>query len=159
MLAARLSGEPVTTELPLPKFDRVDPAPPLARCRTATIVLATEGGLAPQGNPDGIEMSMATRFGCYSLEGMDRMDPALFAVAHGGYDNRVAQEDPNRLLPLDVLREFEREKAIGRVADVFYTTVRQCDLRGECHALRQRPSPRISASASRKMSGSYFTAT
>jgi betaine reductase len=122
MLAARLSGVPVTTELPLPKFDRVDPAPPLRDVRTATIVLATEGGLAPQGNPDGIEMSMATRFGCYSLEGMDRMDPTRFAVAHGGYDNRVAQEDPNRLLPLDILRELEREKAIGRVADFFYTT-------------------------------------
>jgi glycine reductase len=122
MLAARLSGEPVTTELPLPKFDRVDPAPPLRAVTTATIILATEGGLTPKGNPDGIEMSMATRFGCYSLEGMDRTDPALFAVAHGGYDNRVAQEDPNRLLPLDVLREFEHEMAIGKVAEFFYTT-------------------------------------
>jgi glycine reductase len=122
MLTARLSGEPVTTELPLPKFDRVDPAPPLRDVTTATIILATEGGLAPKGNPDGIEMSMATRFGCYSLEGMDRTDPALFAVAHGGYDNRIAQEEPNRLLPLDVLREFEHEKAIGKVAEFFYTT-------------------------------------
>lgn len=122
MLAARLSGEPVTTELPLPKFDRVDPAPPLRDVSTATIILATEGGLALKGNPDGIEMSMATRFGCYSLEGLDRMDPALFVVAHGGYDNRVAQEDPNRLLPLDVLRELENEKAIAKVAEFFYTT-------------------------------------
>jgi betaine reductase len=122
MLAARLSGEPAITELPLPKFDRVDPAPPLQNVSTATIILATEGGLTPKGNPDRIEMSMATRFGCYSLEGMAGMDPALFAVAHGGYDNRVAQEDPNRLLPLDVLRELENEKAIGNVAEFFFTT-------------------------------------
>jgi glycine reductase len=122
MLAARLSGEAAITELPLPKFDRVDPAPPLHDVTTATIILATEGGLAPKGNPDRIEMSMATRFGCYSLEGLAGTDPTLFAVAHGGYDNRIAQEDPNRLLPLDVLRELEAEKAIGNVAEFFYTT-------------------------------------
>jgi len=34
----------------------------------------------------------------------------------------IGAEDPNRLLPLDVLRDLEREKAIGRVAEVFYTT-------------------------------------
>ena len=122
MLAARLSNEPAITELPLPKFDRVDPAPPIPDLTRATIILATEGGLTPKDNPDRIEMSMATKFGCYSLEGLAGMDPALFAVAHGGYDNRIAQEDPNRLLPLDVMRELEREKVIGKVADVFYST-------------------------------------
>jgi betaine reductase len=122
MLAARLSNEPAVTELPLPKFDRVDPAPLIPDLSRATIVLATEGGLTPKDNPDRIETSMATKFGCYSLDGLARMDPALFAVAHGGYDNRVAQEDPDRLLPLDAAREFESEKVIGRVADVFYTT-------------------------------------
>lgn len=122
MLADRLACKEVSTELPLPKFDRVDPAPSLASLSTATIVLATEGGLAPKGNPDGIEMSMATRFGCYSLENLERIDSSQFGVAHGGYDNRLAQEDPNRLLPLDVMREFEREKTIGSVAGVFYTT-------------------------------------
>jgi glycine reductase len=122
MLAARLSGEPAITELPLPKFDRVEPAPPIADLSRATIILATEGGLTPKDNPDRIEMSMATKFGCYSLAGLAAMDPARFTVAHGGYDNRIAQEDPNRLLPLDVLREFELENVIGKVADVFYST-------------------------------------
>jgi glycine reductase len=122
MLAARLSGRPAITELPLPKFDRVDPALPIADLSRATIILATEGGLTPRDNPDRIETSMATKLGCYSLEGLTGMDPALFTVAHGGYDNRIAQEDPNRLLPLDVMREFEGEKVIGNVADVFYST-------------------------------------
>jgi glycine reductase len=122
MLAARLSGKKPATELPLPKFDSVDPAPPVSDLSEATIVLATEGGLTPKDNPDRIEMSMATKFGCYSLDGMQRMEPNLFSVAHGGYDNRIAREDPNRLLPLDVMREIEREKIIGRVAGVFYTT-------------------------------------
>lgn len=122
MLTAKLSDQPMETELPLPKFDRVDPAPPLLDLSEATIVLATEGGLTSKGNPDGIEMSMATKFGFYSLEGMERMDPDLFTVAHGGFDNRLAQEDPNRLLPLDVMREFEKERTIGKLADLFYAT-------------------------------------
>jgi betaine reductase len=122
MLAARLSNEPAVTELPLPKFDRVEPAPPIPDLSRATIILATEGGLTPKDNPDRIEMSMATKFGCYSLDGLASMDPALFSVAHGGYDNRIAQADPDRLLPLDVAREFESEKVIGKVADVFYST-------------------------------------
>jgi betaine reductase len=122
MLADMVSGRTVETELPLPRFDRVDPALPLPDLSKATVVLATEGGLTPKDNPDGIEMSMATKFGCYSLDDMEKMDPDLFTVSHGGFDNAPAREDPNRLLPLDVAREIERENIIGKVADVFYTT-------------------------------------
>ncbi len=122
MLVEELSGRAVETELPLPRFERVDPAPALEDLSRATVVLATEGGLTPQGNPDQIEMSMATKFGCYALEGLERMDPALFTVAHGGYDNAAARQDPNRLLPLDAARELEKQKVVGKVAGVFYTT-------------------------------------
>lgn len=34
-----------------------------------------------------------------------------------------ANENPNRVLPVDVLREFEREGRIGKLHDYFYTTV------------------------------------
>lgn len=122
MLAALVAGRTVETELPLPKFDRVDWAPPLEDLSQATLVLATEGGLTPQGNPDKIEMSMATKFGCYELAGVETLDPARFTVAHGGFDNSAARQDPNRILPLDAVRELEKEKVIGRVAEVFYTT-------------------------------------
>jgi glycine reductase len=122
MLAAKLSGQEVETELPLPTFEKVDPAPPLKDISQSTIVLATEGGLIPRGNPDHIEVSMATRYGCYSIEGMSALDPESFTVGHGGYDNGAAQANPNRLLPLDVMREIEQAGEIGRLAEVFYTT-------------------------------------
>jgi glycine reductase len=122
MLMAKLSGQLPETELPLPKFEKVDPAPPLQNLRQATIVLATEGGLIPINNPDHIEMSMATRFGCYSVDGFLSIDPKIFTVAHGGYDNSLAQSDPNRLIPLDVMKELEDEGEIGSVAEVIYTT-------------------------------------
>ena len=122
MIVAKLNNQDPETELPLPKFDRVDPAPPVVDLKTATIVLGTEGGLIPKENPDRIEMSMATKFGTYTIEGLPRLDSESYTVAHGGYDNSHAQSDPNRLLPLDVMRELQSEGAIGKVADVFYTT-------------------------------------
>ena len=121
MLAARLRGEPQGTELPLPSFEHVPAAPPLDGLRDAVVILATEGGLTPSGNPDRIEMSMATRYGVYPIGGLDRLDAKRFEVAHGGYDNTAARQDPNRLLPLDALRRLERKGAL-KAGDVFYTT-------------------------------------
>ncbi len=121
MLAARLGGAENITELPLPRFERVQPAPPLDDLAASTIVLVTEGGLAPKGNPDRIEMSMATKYGTYSIAGLERLDSKKFDVAHGGYDNTSARQDPNRLLPLDAVRVLEKEGKL-RVGDVIYTT-------------------------------------
>lgn len=122
MLLARLAGEAPATELPLPSFERVPLAPALKDLSQATIVLVTEGGLTPMGNPDRIEMSMATKYGRYSIEDRDGFDRQNYDVAHGGYDNSLARENPNRLLPLDALRHLERQGLVGRVAPVFYTT-------------------------------------
>lgn len=115
-------GSQPVTELPLPSFDRVPPAAPLADLRTATIILGTEGGLTPADNPDKIEMSMATRWGVYSIQNMDSLSPDAFTVNHGGYDNFLARENPNRLLPLDALRALQSEGVIGSVGEFFYTT-------------------------------------
>ena len=34
-----------------------------------------------------------------------------------------ANEDPDRVLPVDVMREFEKEGKIGKLHNIFYTTV------------------------------------
>lgn len=122
MLLARLRGQDVVTELPLPNFEKVPPAPALEDLAGATIVLGTEGGVTPVDNPDRIEMSMATKWGRYSLEGMAGMDPAKFTANHGGYDNTAAKQDPNRVVPLDVMRELAADHKMGSLAEFFYTT-------------------------------------
>ena len=122
MLVARLAERPVITELPLLHFEKVPPARPLEDLTQATIILVTEGGIIPAGNPDGIEMSMATKFGKYSLSGLDRMTSERFTAAHGGYDNQYAKADPNVLIPLDVLRELVAEEKIAALGEDFYTT-------------------------------------
>lgn len=123
MLVAKLRGEPFKTELPMPVFDRVPPAPPVADLSKAVIALVTSGGIVPKGNPDRIEASSASKYGKYSLCNIDSATPDKFESCHGGYDRSYANENPNRVLPVDVMRELEKEGVIGKLHDYFYATV------------------------------------
>lgn len=123
MLIKKLRGEPFVTELPMPVFDRVPPAPAVKDIKHATIALVTSGGIVPKGNPDRIESANASRFGIYSIAGLDRMSPDKFITVHGGYDPVYATEDPDRVVPLDAMRELEKEGAFGKLFDFYYATV------------------------------------
>lgn len=123
MLLSRLGGEAFATEYPMPEFDRVAPAPPVADLARATLAVVTSGGIVPRGNPDRIAAASANRYGEYSIEGLDRLTPESHQSVHGGYDPTYANADPNRVMPLDVLRELEREGRIGRLHDRYFATV------------------------------------
>ena len=123
MLVAKLNGKPFTTEYPMPSFDRVAPNPAVKDLSHATIALCTSGGIVPKGNPDHIESSSASHYGEYCIAGVDDLTSDKYETAHGGYDPVYANEDPDRVLPVDVMREFEREGKIGKLHDYFYTTV------------------------------------
>lgn len=123
MLLDKLNGRPYTTEFPMPSFDRVEPNPPVKDMGRATVALCTSGGIVPRGNPDHIESSSASHYGEYSIAGMERLTGETHETAHGGYDPTYANADPNRVLPVDILRELEREGRIGRLHEVFYSTV------------------------------------
>lgn len=122
MLLERLAGRPVTTELPMPVFDVVAPAPAVADPARARIALVTEGGLVPTGNPDRLESSRASKYLRYELAGVDTLISRDFQTVHGGYSGVFVNEDPNRLLPVDVFRELVREGRVGSMPDYFYTT-------------------------------------
>lgn len=121
MLLAKIKGEPFEPELELPKFDRVKPAVLQKDLASATVALATDGGLVPRGNPDKMESSRSTRFAVYSIKGLDALSPEDFEANHMGYDTDLVNQDPNRLVPLDVARELEKEGLIGKVHDKVYT--------------------------------------
>jgi betaine reductase len=122
MLLAKLRGEPVEPEIPSPRYDRVSPAPDLKDLHSATIALVTDGGLFPKGNPDRIEAKAATRFGSYSLKGMEGLNPDDYEVNHVGYTPVFVLQDPNRLVPVDVMRDLEKEGVIGKLHEKFYST-------------------------------------
>jgi len=109
MLLRKIGGEPFETEYPIPFFDRVEPRPALSGLKGVTIALVTSGGIVPTGNPDHIESSSASRYGRYPLEGLASADARTHQSAHGGYDTTHVNADPNRVLPIDVWRELERE--------------------------------------------------
>ena len=123
MFAAKLRGETFTTEYKMPVFDRVDPQPAVKDIKHAVIALVTSGGICPKGNPDHIEASSASKFGEYDISGVDDLTSETYCTAHGGYDATYADQDADRVLPVDVLRDLEREGAIGKLHGKFYTTV------------------------------------
>lgn len=122
MLIKKMKGEPFETDLPMPKFDRVAPGPAIEDLSKAKIAVVTSGGIVPQGNPDHIESSNATKFGWYTMENMDRLSKDDYMTVHGGYDRQFVLENPNLVIPLDVLREKEKAGEIGELYPYFATT-------------------------------------
>ncbi len=123
MFVSKLKGEPFETEYKMPVFDRVDPQPAVKDMAHATIALVTSGGICPKGNPDHIEASSASKFGEYDITGVMNLTSETHCTAHGGYDATYADQDADRVLPVDVLRDLEREGVIGKLHNKFYTTV------------------------------------
>ena len=123
MILKRIAGEPYKTEYKMPVFDRVAPAPAIPDMSRAKLALVTSGGIVPRGNPDKIEAASASRFGVYSLQGLSAFSSGTHQTAHGGYDPTFANADPNRVLPLDVVRELESEGAFGSLHGSYYATV------------------------------------
>lgn len=120
LLLAKLAGE-VRTEVTA-SFDDVTPPPPVADMTTATVALVTEAGLVPRGNPDRLESNRAHVWLSYSLEGLAGFDAADWESVHGGYDTGIANRDPDRLVPLDAVRQLAADGQIGAVHETLYTT-------------------------------------
>ncbi len=123
MLLAKVQGGPYTSEIPAPDFGDITPAPPLTDLSAVTVALVTTGGVVPVGNPDGIESRRATRWGRYPVAGLRNLDPGAWTCIHGGFDNQYIGETPDRQVPLDILRDLEREGVIGGVHEFIYSTV------------------------------------
>ena len=122
MLLDKIQGNPFVSEVSQPKYESVAPAPPIKDIGSAVIALVTDGGLVPRGNPDKIESASATHFGKYSIGALDMLSPKDYEVNHSGYDSVFIRQDPNRLVPLDAMRQLEREKAFGRLHPYFFAT-------------------------------------
>ncbi len=123
MLLAKLKGEEIVTEYPMPNFDRVAPNPAVKDMAHAKIALVTSGGIVPKHNPDHIESSSASKYGKYDIASLDELTEDSHETAHGGYDPTYANADPDCVLPVDVLRDLEDEGVIGELHRYFYSTV------------------------------------
>ena len=123
MLVKKLSGKEFETEYEMPSFDRVAPGPAIKDMSKAKIALVTSGGIVPKGNPDHIESSSASKYGQYDIEGVTDLTADTYETAHGGYDPVYANEDADRVLPVDVITDLVKEGRIGSLHKYYYATV------------------------------------
>lgn len=123
MLLKKVNGEPFVTELPIVMKERIPVAPPLADLSKANIALVTSGGIVPVDNPDRIQSASATRWGRYDISNIEKLEPKVFKTIHAGYDPAAADSDPNRVVPVDAMKYFEKEGKIGKLHPYFYSTV------------------------------------
>ena len=122
MVMSKVNGDSFESEMVSTSFEPIPVPGAVQDISKAKVLVITDGGLVPTGNPDKIEGLAATRWGTYSFEGKDNLDGDDYEISHGGYDPRHVEEDPDRLVPLDALREMEKEGAIGELHNEFIST-------------------------------------
>ena len=122
MLLSKMRGEAFEAEVPIKSTEAIPAPPPVPDMSRATVAIVTDGGLVPNGNPDQIPRAFAQVWGAYSIDGMDSLQAGEYEVAHGGYDNRPVEQDPHRLVPVDVLRQMERDGLVGKLHPEFLST-------------------------------------
>ena len=123
MLIKKLNGEEFKTELPISKKDLIPVATPIKKLKEAKIALLTTGGIVPVDNPDRIQSASATRWGRYDISKMDRLKSGEFKTIHAGFDPAAADNDPNVIVPLDVMKDLQKKGVYGKLHDYFYSTV------------------------------------
>ena len=122
MALAKIRGESFESEMAPAAFARVPMPPAVKNLTKAKVMLITDGGLVPKGNPDKIQGSAATRWGAYSIKDRAYLRAEDYEISHGGYDPQFVRQDPDRLVPLDVMRDLEKAGAIGELCDEFIST-------------------------------------
>ena len=122
MVLAKVRGEPFQSEMTPTAFAPVPMPRAVKDLGRAKLLLVTDGGLVPKGNPDKIQGSAATRWGSYNIADCADLRGEDYDVSHGGYDEQFVRQDPDRLVPLDVVRELERDGVIGKLHEEFLST-------------------------------------
>lgn len=123
MLLRKMKKEDFESEYLQRIPEKVPFAPYIKDMKNATVALLNTGGIVPIGNPDRIESSSATKYGRYDITGMEELDEKEFMSIHGGFDTSFANADPNRVVPVDVLKDLEKEGKIKKLHNYIYTTV------------------------------------
>ena len=122
MLLARMGGHDWLTELPIRMPDAIVPAEPIADLSNAKLGLVTTGGLVPRGNPDRLVRGGAKEYLRYSIDGIDSLSADEWESVHRGFYTAIVNENPNYVLPLNVVRDVEQAGEVASVYDWILTT-------------------------------------
>ena len=122
ILYAKTTGQPFQSELTVTTFPPIPAPPPVLDLSKARVAIVTDGGVVPKGNPDNISHTAATTWGAYDISGLDDLKGEDYEVAHRGFDTRYVEQDPDRMVPVDVMRELEKTGVVGKFHDRFIST-------------------------------------
>lgn len=122
MLLAKLSGQPFQSEIPIPTYQSVKPAQPVSDLADSTIALITTGGIVPQSNPFHLPAATAKHFIKLDVSAIKELTSDKYESVHAGYDPVFANQNPNRIVPLDLLKQAEQQKRIGRLHPYLFST-------------------------------------
>lgn len=122
MLVEKMAGRPFKTELPLTMPEVVQPAPRIRDMRLARLALVTSGGLVPKGNPDRLPGGPATVWFSYPIGGLPTMTADRWESVHVGFYTNIVNQNPNYVVPLNLVRELEDRGIIGGVYDRYLST-------------------------------------
>lgn len=121
MLFKKLNGAPFESELRIEQPDEVPILDPIDVSRS-TVAFISTGGLVPMGNPDRIPSASATKWARYDMSSEVSLKEGEWETVHGGYDSRVANKNPNAIVPWDALLQHEKEGHIGALNKYYYAT-------------------------------------
>ncbi|MBI4320647.1 MAG: glycine/betaine/sarcosine/D-proline family reductase selenoprotein B [Chloroflexi bacterium] len=122
MLLSKAAGRTFETEMPVEIVDPIPVTPPLKSLKGACLAVADTAGVVAWGNPDGFKSVRNTQWKKYAIEGLSSMQDIGWEVMHGGYNTQFMKENPNYGVPLDALRQREKEGAYAKLYPYFYTT-------------------------------------
>ena len=122
MLLKKMSGEPFDTEIPIFILEKIQPAQLKKPLEKARVAIVTVGGIVPMGNPDRIRSFGGDKWGAYAFDDALALKEGDYETIHGGYNPRFANSNPNYVVPVNLLRDFEKNKVIGTLHPVFYST-------------------------------------
>lgn len=110
----------------------------------STILIITDGGIVPEGNPDRIPSSSADIYGVYSIKETFAANPSNFEITHQGYDNSYVLQDPNRLIPVDALDMLVKQHKIGNYYKDFISTTGVMTSKEQCRILSHKIAKYVS---------------
>lgn len=122
MVVAKTQGYAYESEFTSATLPDVPAPAPVADLSKARVAIVTDGGLVPKGNPDNISPYAATNWGAYDISDLDDLEGDNYEVSHRGYDTRYVEQDPDRLVPVDALRDLEKAGVVGKLHGEFIST-------------------------------------
>jgi len=122
MLIQKMNGKPFRTELPLEMPEVVKPAAPIVDMARTRLALVTSGGLVPKGNPDKLPGGPSDVWFSYPIGGLPTMTSDRWESVHVGFYTNIVNQNPNYVVPLNLVRELAGRGVIGSVYDRYLST-------------------------------------